>query len=360
MIKLATLFTGIGAIEEAFKKENIDTDIVFACDNGEREIALDIDSIKKDIYNKDIPKANEYVAKMYQKLSGKENKMEKQYLSNFDVRKGNFYQDIRLLDATPYREENIDLLLGGSPCQSFSVIGKRGGFEDTRGTLFFEYARVVKECQPKVFIYENVLGMLNHDHGKTWETIKNVFSELGYNIKYTIMNAKDYGIPQDRKRIFVIGTKNENTFEKPKELQLKREMKDFLEDKVDAKYYLGQKGFEFVTNPKYKNRAKVNGKIMMCQKANQQFNWNGDFVFEPLEKVKDRKDVLERAYVGDYNGEIGVTRKLTPRECLRLMGFDDNYKIAVDDNMAWRQSGNAIVVNVLEEIIRELIKKGLL
>lgn len=360
MIKLATLFTGIGAIEEAFRKENIDTDIIFACDNGEREISFDVNSIKKDILNKNISQVNDLIANMYLTLSGRENKMEKQYLANFNVRKGNFYQDIRLLDATPYKKEHIDLLLGGSPCQSFSVIGKRGGFEDTRGTLFFEYARIVKECQPKVFIYENVLGILNHDHGKTWDTIQNVFNELGYHIKYNVMNAKDYGIPQDRKRIFVIGTKKENTFEKPKEIKLTKEIKDFLEDNVDAKYYLGQKGFEFVTNPKYKNRAKVNGKVMMCQKANQQFNWNGDFVFEPLENVKDRKDVLARAYIGNFNGQIGVIRKLTPRECLRLMGFNDDYKIAVDDNMAYRQSGNAIVVNVLEEIIKELIKKGLL
>lgn len=360
MLKLATLFTGIGAIEEALRKQKIEYEVVFACDNGEREISFDTESMKVDISKRDIKEVNQLIEQMYKTLSGKENLMQKQYLANFNVREGCFYQDVRLLDARPYKKEKIDLLLGGSPCQSFSIIGKRGGFEDTRGTLFFEYARVVKECEPKVFIYENVLGMLNHDQGKTWATIQNVFSELGYNIKYSIINAKDYGIPQDRKRIFVIGTKKENTFEKPEEIPLTTMVKDFLQESVDPKYYLGKKGFEFVTNPKYKNRAKVNGEIMMCQKANQQFNWNGDFVFEPLEKVEDNPEIMARAYVGSYNGGVGVTRKLTPRECLRLMGFSDEYKIAVDDNMAWRQSGNAIVVNVLEEILKELFKKGLL
>jgi DNA (cytosine-5)-methyltransferase 1 len=359
MIKLATLFSGIGAIEEALKQLDIDYKVVFACDNGEREISFDVNSIKQDIKGKDVCEINKLIEDIYYTLSNKPNKMQIQYEANFEVPKGHFYQDVRLLDATIYKKEKIDLLLGGSPCQSFSVIGKRGGFEDTRGTLFFEYARIIKEAQPKVFIYENVLGMLTHDKGKTWETIQNVFNELGYNIKVNIMNAKNYGIPQDRKRIFVVGTKKENTFEKPLEMELTTSIKDYLESDVDPKYYMGEKGFKFVTNPKYKNRAKVNASIMMCQKANQQFNWNGDFIFVPIESITNQ-NILNRAYVGEFKGQKGVVRKLTPRECLRLMGFSDNYKIVVDDNMAWRQAGNAIVVNVLKLIVKELMEKGLL
>ena len=98
----------------------------------------------------------------------------------------------------------------------------------------------------------------------------------------------------------------------------------------------------------------------MCQKANQQFNWNGDFRFEVLDYTKHTPDILERAYIGEYKGERGVIRQLTPRECFRLMGFDDDYKIVVHDTMAWRQAGNAIVVNVLEAIIKEMSDKGIL
>ena len=137
-------------------------------------------------------------------------------------------------------------------------------------------------------------------------------------------------------------------------------MENYLQAEIPAKYYLGKKGFEFVTNPVYFNRAKVNGTIMMCQKANQQFNWNGDFRFEPLDVRRHTPEILARAYIGEYRGVRGVTRQLTPRECFRLMGFDDAYKIVVNDTTAWRQAGNSIVVNVLEAILGELNRAGIL
>ena len=360
MIKLATLFSGIGAIEEAFVKQNIDHEIVFAADNGERDIELDIANIKAQTQGMSIAERNAYIEEFYRSKTKKENLMQAQYCANFHVRKGHYYQDVRLLDGSVYIKENIDLLVGGSPCQSFSIIGKRGGLEDTRGTLFYEYARIVNECQPKVFIYENVLGMLTHDKGRTWDTIDNVFHSLDYDIKVFKLDAKNYGIPQDRKRLFVVGTKAKNTMSTPPTKKLDTVIEDYLQDVVPAKYYLGQKGFEFVTNPYYLNRAKLNGEIMMCQKANQQFNWNGDFRFEPLDKKRHTKEILDRAYIGEYKGELGVTRQLTPRECFRLMGFNDDYKIVVNDTVAWRQAGNAIVVDVLEAIINELRRVGAL
>lgn len=360
MIKLATLFSGVGAIEEAFIKRNIKCQIVFAADNGERELRTPTEEISKAIQSMDLLQKNNYIEELYRAESKKENFMQKQYLANFFVPAGHFYQDVRFLDGRIYQSEHIDLLVGGSPCQSFSVIGKRGGLEDTRGTLFYEYARIVKECQPKAFIYENVLGMLNHDKGKTWATINNVFQSLNYDIKLFILDAKNYGIPQERKRIFVVGSNIKNDMEIPTEINLTTSISDYLENAVPAKYYLGRKGFEFVTNPVYYNRAKVNGTIMMCQKANQQFNWNGDFRFEALDYTKHTLDILERAYIGEYKGQRGVVRQLTPRECFRLMGFSDDYKIVVHDTMAWRQAGNAIVVNVLEAIIKEMMNKGIL
>ncbi len=281
-------------------------------------------------------------------------------MANYDIDKKDFHQDIRFIDGNHYKNQ-VDLLVGGSPCQSFSIIGKRGGFNDTRGTLFYEYARLIRDCEPKVFIFENVRGMLNHDKGKTWETIQNVFKELKYNIYINddpILNARDYGIPQNRPRLFVIGIREDisikRDFKFPEKEELTTTMFDYLENEVEPKYYLGQKGFEFVTNPKYKNRARVNQDIIMCEKANQQFNWNGDFVFEEYDKNRHNEEVMKYAYLSTWNEKKGVIRKLTPRECLRLMGFSDNFKIVVPDVQMYRQAGNSIVVNIFERILKEL------
>ena len=138
------------------------------------------------------------------------------------------------------RDRNkIDLLVGGSPCQSFSISGKRGGLDDTRGTLFYEFARVINECKPKVFIFENVRGVINHDHGNTWKTMKNVFHDIGYSFSYKILNSKDFGIPQSRNRVFVIGFKEANDdFRFPQPIDLTKNMQDFLEDYTDSSYYM--------------------------------------------------------------------------------------------------------------------------
>ncbi len=358
MIRLATVFSGIGAVEEAMKKQKIDYKLVFACDNGERELKETKEEIQEKIKKLSYDESKEYIDKLYLD-TGKPNYMEESYMANYDIDKRDFHQDIRFIDGNHYKNK-VDLLVGGSPCQSFSIIGKRGGFNDTRGTLFYEYARLIKDCEPKVFIFENVRGILNHDKGKTWETIQNVFKELKYRIFINddpILNARDYGIPQNRPRLFVIGIREDikldRDFKFPKKEKLTTTMFDYLEEVVDAKYYLGQKGFEFVTNPKYRNRARVNENIIMCEKANQQFNWNGDFVFEEYDKNRHNEEIMKRAYLSKWNEKTGVIRKLTPRECLRLMGFSDNFKIVVPDVQMYRQAGNSIVVNIFERVLKE-------
>ena len=365
MIRLATLFSGIGAIEQALLKTNIPHKIIFACDNGERELELSKDEILRKTDNMSLEEKKQYIDDLYGKLK-KPNCMYETYKLNYEIDDKDFYQDIRFLDGSIYKGQ-VDLLVGGSPCQSFSIIGKRGGFNDTRGTLFYEYARIVKETQPKAFIFENVRGMLNHDGGKTWETVQNTFKELNYKIfirkDNPILNAKNFGIPQNRPRLFVIGIRNDlNTtpFKFPEEIELTTTVRDYLDKNVDSKYYLGQKGFEFVTNPKYKNRAQINSNIMQCQKANQQFNWNGEFVFIPFEEVKDNEEILSKAYVSEYNGVKGVCRKLTPEECVRLMGFSNKFKFPekMNDKDKYRQAGNSIVVNIFEKILPNLIETG--
>lgn len=304
----------------------------------------------------------------------------------------------------------VDLLVGGAPCQAFSMVGKRKGFDDTRGTLFREYARIIKECQPKVFIFENVKGMINHDSGRTWDVIKTTFQEYcGYDIHFKVLNSRDFGIPQNRERLFCIGFKTTTDFDFPSPIELEYRMYDFLEDYIDTKYFLKEKGIKFVTS--HKNREKsytqINGEIALCEKRNQQFNWHGDFVYHPVadnelfeEKfndfIFDVKDVEEKYYlsekvkkyvlssgtknfktstktdldvarpllqtmhkmhragVDNYVTHKGRIRKLTPRECLRLMGFKDSFKIVVSDTSMYQQAGNSIVVDCLIALLKQL------
>jgi len=357
-MRVATVFSGIGSPEQAiikrYGKDNLN--LVFACDNGERELSLSKEEIDKRLLGLTEQEKQKKIKELYQEECGT-NFIKKTYKENYEINEEKFYEDIRFIDGNLYKDK-VDLFVGGSPCQSFSILGKRGGLDDARGTLFYEYARLINEIQPKVFIYENVVGMINHDKGKTWETIKDIFSSLGYHIHYKILDSENFDIPQRRRRIFVVGFIKQNTFLFPRGDKTNKTMFEFLEPKVDQIYYLGEKGFEFVTNPKYKNRAQVNKDIIRTQKANQQFNWNGDFVFEKLDPKKHTKEILERAYIGEYNGDKGVIRKLTPRECARLMGFPDSYTFPVIDMRAYRQIGNSIVVNVLEEILKQIDLTG--
>ncbi|MEK7130903.1 MAG: DNA cytosine methyltransferase [Patescibacteria group bacterium] len=353
MLRLATVFSGIGAIEHALKRMGIPYELVFACD---------IDNFVKETF-----------------------------FANYNIDENRWFENIQDIDGKPFKGK-VDIFVGGSPCQSFSLVGKRRGFKDSRGTLFYDFARLVKEIQPKIFIFENVKGLLSHDSGRTWEVIQNTFGELGYDFKAQLLNAKDYGIPQHRERLFVIGFKKKTNFEFPKPVELALSMQDLLEDYPEEKYYLGQKGVNFVTSKKNldKRYTQINGSIALCQKANQQFNWHGDFVLEPPRKVdekyylskkvadyvmatgtknfysKPKTDLkiarpllasmhkMHRAGVDNYVTKGSKIRKLTPRECLRLMGFDDTFKIVVSDTQAYRQAGNSIVVNVLMNILKRL------
>lgn len=333
-----------------------------------------------------------------------QNKVKTSYMANYDLDDRHFYWNVSFLDGNEYKDQ-VDLFVGGSPCQSFSLVGKQRGLEDTRGTLFYEYARLVKEIRPKVFIYENVKAILSNDEGRTWETICKVFTDLDYSWKFSVLNARNYGIPQNRERVFVVGIRNDlildKEFEFPLPVELKTTMKDFLLDNVSGKYYLPTKGVNYVTSDLNlkKKYTQIDGDVALCQTKNQQFNWHGDFVFveentnmtqtmEDLEKYflseKVRKYVLEsgtkgfyakpetdldvarpllttmhkmhRAGVDNYVTTDGRLRKLTPRECLRLMGFSDSFEIAVSDTALYQQAGNSIVVDVLMAIMSEVTK----
>lgn len=359
MLRLGTVFSGIGAVEHALDRLGIPYEIAFACDNGERRLKTDYDTILKATIGMNNAEKNKYLTDLYNAESGV-NFVEQTYKANYRINDTNFYQDVKLLDGNEFRD-SIDLFVGGSPCQSFSIMGKRGGLEEARGTLFYEYARLVNEIRPKVFIYENVTGMLNHDGGHTWEVISNIFNTLGYVWKYWVLNATDFGLPHNRRRIFVVGFRNDlvNKFEHindPQKVKLLQDMKAYLEENIPNKYYLPEKGFKRVIDPNQVKHVALNGKIARCQVACQQFNWFGDMRFET--DIPDRIEQDSRIYKGYYNGVRGVARCLTPRECLRLMGFDDTFKIVVPDTHMYRQVGNSIAVNVLMEVVRQIKLTG--
>lgn len=359
MLRLGTVFSGIGAVEHALDRLKIPHEIVFACDNGERRLKTSYDVITEETSNMSNAEKDAYVRALYDAEAGV-NYVEQEYKANYYIPDEKFYQDVKLLDGKEYRGQ-IDLFVGGSPCQSFSVMGKQGGLEEARGTLFYEYARLVEEIQPKVFIYENVTGMLQHDGGRTWKVIRGIFDTLGYNWKYWVLNATDFGLPQNRRRIFVVGYRKDCTefFERmmdPQKVKLTIDMTDMLETDVPNKYYLPEKGFKRVIDPAQKKHVALNGKIARCQVACQQFNWFGDMRFESA--IPQRLEEDQRIYKGEFNGQRGVARCLTPRECLRLMGYDDSFKIAVPDPHMYRQCGNSIAVNVMMEVVRQINMTG--
>lgn len=412
-IRVGTLFSGIGAFEQALRQMDIPHEIMFACDNGERDLKLPFSKIyklcanlkdvelprfarylalgnkekknsdlqyiilanllrKKIYYRKslvlpkecidmltfgmDMQAIEKYVEQLYE-LTGKQNFVKKSYMANYVLNEENWHEDIRFLDGKKYSNQ-VDILVGGSPCQSFSTYGKKLGLNDTRGTLFYDYARIIQEIQPKVFIYENVKNLRTRDEGKTWDVMKQVWKSLDYILEDKILNAKEYGTPQNRQRLFLVGIRKDVIgnikYKFPTKQDLTISALDLLEElgTVDEKYYLGQKGFEWVTNPKKnKNKTRVVKAIVGCQTANQQDNWIGDLV---VEEVQPRFENHDRIYVGDYKGKRSVARKMTPDECLRLMGFGP-FNHVVSDKELYRQSGNSIVVSVMRALLESVL-----
>ena len=292
---------------------------------------------------------------------GEHNYVKDAYVANYNIAEDKWHEDIRFFDAHEF-EGDLDIMVGGSPCQSFSNYGKKLGLEDVRGTLFYDYARVISESKPKIFIYENVENVTKNDGGKTWKVMFDVWQSLGYHIEWSILNAKDYNHPQLRPRLFLIGFRDDiytKPYMFPAKMELTHVSTEYLEPTpVDDIYYLGKKGFEWITDPKKNHRrSRVNQDVIGCETANQQDNWIGDFRVEHPQPWHYNDD---RIYIGqfDFNDGNGlvdaVGRKMTPRECMNLMGFDNTFNIVVNDSIAYRHAGNSIVVPVLKALIQSL------
>ena len=368
-LRIATVFSGIGSIEFALKRLNVEHEIVFACDNGERDdVKIDAESEFKKI--KEMGSAKEkhdYVEELYAKLTNKKNYVQESYLANYECPKDRFYQDVRLLDGTDFNGV-VDLFVGGSPCQSFSSVGHQLGLEDTRGTLFYDFARLVDEIKPKVFIYENVRNLINHDKGRTWQVINDVFHQLGYRISFSILDSANYGIPQHRRRLFVVGYRTENQyFRFPSFVELKYKMADFMIDNCDYGYFTHDSSGKLVIQ---KHHGVVDEKYILTPLLYKYVMNSGTKTW--YQKPEINKEIARtllktmgnrhRAGVDNYfssdgSNDLGKVRMLTEREAHRLMGYTDDYKIVVSRAQAYKQAGNSIVVDVMMAIIKEMIEE---
>lgn len=346
-IRIGTTFSGIGAIEYAFKRLSLKTEIMFAGDINEN--------------------------------------CRKSYFANYDIKNDSWHTDIHDFNAKPFLNK-IDLLVGGAPCQAFSIVGNRLGFEDTRGTLFREFARVIKECKPKVFIFENVQGLYKHDKGKTWEVISNTFREYcGYHIFFRRLNSKNYGIPQHRERLYCIGFRKKTDFLFPAPIPCPYIMYDFMEDYRGGAYYNDEYDCKVLTNdPKrYGGLAsgeltpKYNEFVFKCSDVEDKhylsktvaeyvlaggskgFKTSTETDLQIARPLLQSMHKMHRAGVDNYvsyRKEKGINglRRLTPKECLRLMGFRDDFKEVVSNTSLYMEAGNSIVVDVLIALLKEM------
>lgn len=251
---------------------------------------------------------------------------------------------------------NHDILCAGFPCQAFSISGKQRGFEDSRGTLFFDVARIVKAKKPKIVFMENVKNFATHDAGKTLEVVKATMEELGYTFHQKVLNAVNYGVPQKRERIYMVCFRNDlnlKSFHYPKPFKLTRHVEDYLLDDEDMVKHL------YINRPDtYYNGVEDNTysnkpiRLGIVNKGGQ-----GERIYS----VKGIAITLS-AYGGGVFSKTGgylingKTRKLHPRECARIMGYPDSYKICESANQAYQQFGNSVVIDVLQLIAVEIGK----
>ena len=255
-------------------------------------------------------------------------------------------------DITKINEKDIpdhDILVGGFPCQAFSQAGLKRGFEDTRGTLFFDIARILKEKQPKAFLLENVKNLKNHDNGHTFETIRATLEELGYAVYDKILAAKDFGVPQNRERIYIVGfnknkVPNYADFEYPVPPKTATKVGDILERKVDDKYTISDTLWQGHQRRKVENAAAGKG-----------------FGYGLFNAKSAYANTISARYYKD-GSEILIEqknknpRRLTPREAARLQGFPEEFVIPVSDTQAYRQFGNSVAVPVVHAVAKQIIK----
>ena len=269
----------------------------------------------------------------------------------------NFTTPIVCDDIKNIKEDEIpdcDCLVAGFPCQAFSIAGYRKGFEDTRGTLFFEIARIIRKKKPQVVFLENVKNLVAHDNGKTFEVILNTLHEIGYHVRYMVLNACEYGnIPQNRERIYIVGFLNEdyaNKFYFPQPIRLTNKLKDEIdfENKVDDKYYYTREKYPRIVE----EMDKFNNQDTLYQ-------WRRQYVRQ--NKSNMSPTLTANMGTGGHNVPLVITkygiRKLTPKECFNLQGFPSNYELPnISTAQLYKQAGNSVCVTVIERIAENIFR----
>ena len=324
-LRVLSLFSGIGAFEMALRNIEIDYELVNFCENDKYAI--------------------------------------KSYCAIHDVD-----ENLNLGDITKISIENlpkdIDLITHGSPCQDFSVAGlQRGGDEGskTRSSLMWNTVEIIKHCKPKYVIWENVKNVLSKKHKHNFDKYLKTLELLGYTNYWKVLNAKDYGVPQNRERVFVVSILGEHKpYEFPKPIKLEKRLKDILEIEIDDKYYLSEK-----VQKRFKQTKSDNGENSIIGTTAPEFRTIGqrDLVYSKegimgtlvATDYKQPKQILET-----IQGDTSI-RKLTPRECFRLMGLNDKdidkiQMTKISDTQQYKLAENSIVVPVLEEIFKNLFK----
>lgn len=298
-IRFIDLFCGIGgfriAFEEACQEQNINSNCVFSSD---------IDKFAQDSYE-----------------------------VNFGERP---HGDITQIDEKDIPDH--DILFAGFPCQPFSIIGQMKGLNDTRGTLFFDIARIIKEKEPKAFILENVKQLVGHDKGNTLKVILKSLKDLGYHVQYSVLNALDYGLPQKRERIVIVGHKEPIMFTYPDPIKPFKPLTEILETRVDKKHFAS----DYI-----KNKRKESHKSSFYPSIWHE-NKSGNISSYPF-------SCALRAGASYNYLLVNGKRRLTPREMLRLQGFPDWFKIVVSDGQAKKQAGNAVPVNMIKAVVQKLL-----
>ena len=298
-IKFIDLFCGIGGFRVAMDETCLENDI-----NPQCVFSSDIDKHCQDSYE-----------------------------LNFGERP---FGDITKIEANQIPDH--DILFAGFPCQPFSIIGQMKGFEDTRGTLFFHIAEILSVKKPKAFILENVKQLVGHDGGKTLKTILESLKNLGYHVQYTVLNALDYGLPQKRERIIIVGHREPILFSFPSPIRPFKPLSEIIEKKVDKKHFASD-----YIREKRKESHKSAYKLAIWHE-----NKSGNICSYPYSCALRAGASYNYLLV---NGE----RRLTPREMFRLQGFPDSYQIINNESQARKQAGNAVPVNMVKAVIQKLL-----
>lgn len=352
MIKVGSDFSGVGAFNQALIRLGIDFEEVFACD---------MDKYARQTYIHNYGEPSYYPTNVYDRL---------------------------------IPNESLDIYMTSPPCQAFSLAGKRLGKDDKRGILFFNSLEFIQQNKPRYFIFENVKGLLSDDGGKTFSEWVNLLGgksvngntilfpyedAVPYHLYWEVLNAKEHGIPQNRERVFLVGIRDDsdNTFRFPIEEYLSKRLKDVLEQDVDDKYFLSDKMIDYVSKDrKGEKNLIVNREIantITCVVKNMQRSSQDNYIqigdYRKDEGFRWRKDgnspaimaMMRYTWKDNYTGQNPPIihkdyriRRLTPRECFRLMDFPDSFTWTCSDSQAYKQAGNSIVVNVLYKIIKNL------